>query len=566
MKLLVVGGVAGGASAAARVRRLDPSAEVIVFDKGDYVSYSNCSLPYYLGGVVENDRTLIMMWPEGFRKSHDIEVRVRNEVIGIDRENKKIKVRDLNDGREYEETYDKLVLSPGASPIMPASIKGIDSPNVFSVRTVNDVVRIKDAITLSPGKKTAVIGGGFVGIEVAENLAKAGQEVTLVEGLDQILQPYDYDMVQMLHKEMDDNGVKLYLSTLLKEIKEGSIVVEKNGEAFELEADNVVVAIGVKPETDLAKAAGLEIGVTGGIKVNHYMQTSDPDIYAVGDAIEQPNFFTGKPGRLAMAGPAQRQARAAADHMYGRENHMKGFIGSSCIRVFGLNAAATGLNAKTCEKEGIDYDYVIIFPTDKVGIMPNAHYMAFKLIFEKPTGRILGAQAIGKGEADKRVDVIAAMITMGATLEDLKELELCYAPLFSTAKDVVNFAALVGLNVLNGDIRQVYLKDVRELVESGAYIIDVREPGEFANGHIKGAHNIPQSEIRQRLDEIPRDIPVYLHCRSSQRSYYCCCALKGRGFDNVVNIQGSFLGISLYEYFNDKTMGREPIVDKYNFK
>ncbi|MBR6473051.1 MAG: FAD-dependent oxidoreductase [Firmicutes bacterium] len=566
MKLIVVGGVAGGASAAARVRRLDPSAEVIVMDRGDYVSYSNCALPYYLSGMVEEDRKLVMMWPEGFKKSHDIEVRVNNEVIAIDRANKKVLVRDLKEGREYEETYDKLVLSPGASPIMPASIKGIDGPNVFSVRTVNDVVRIKDAVMLSPGKRTAVVGGGFVGIEVAENLAKAGQEVTLVEGLDQILQPFDYDMVQILHKEMDDNGVKLYLKTLLKEIKSDRIVVEREGETFEIETDNVVVAIGVKPETDLAKAAGLEIGTTGGIKVNENYQTSDPDIYAVGDAIEQMNTLTGKSGRLAMAGPAQRQARAAADHMYGRENHLKGFIGSCVIRVFGQNAAATGLNEKACEKEGINYETVIIFPNDKVGIMPNVHYMAFKLIFEVPSGKILGAQAIGRGEADKRVDVIAAMITMGGTLEDLKELELCYAPLFTTAKDVVNFAALVGLNLLNGDVRQVHLKDVRELVESGAYIIDVREPGEFANGHIIGAHNIPQSQIRQRLDEIPRDIPVYLHCRSSQRSYYCYCALKGRGFDNLYNIQGSFLGISLYEYFNDKDQGRKPIVDNYNFK
>ena len=296
MKLLVVGGVAGGASAAARVRRLDPSAEVIVFDKGDYVSYSNCALPYYLSGMIEEDRTLVLMWPEGFKKSHDIEVRVKNEVIAIDRENKKIKVRDLAQGTEYEETYDKLVLSPGASPIMPASIKGIDGPNVYSVRTVNDVVRIKNAVTLSSGRKTAVIGGGFIGIEVAENLAKAGQEVVLVEGLDQILQPYDYDMVQMLHKEMDDNGVKLYLSAMLKEIREDRIIVEKNGEPMEIEADNVVVAIGVKPETDLAKAAGLEIGVTGGIKVNGNFQTSDPDIYAVGDAIEIFNMMTGKPG------------------------------------------------------------------------------------------------------------------------------------------------------------------------------------------------------------------------------------------------------------------------------
>lgn len=566
MKLVVVGGVAGGASAAARVRRLDPSAEVVVFDKGDYVSYSNCSLPYYLGGVVTSDRALIMMTPEGFRKSHDIDVRVRREVTAIDREKKEVTVLNLNTGEEYRESYDKLVLSPGARPVMPASIKGIFGSNVYSVRTVNDVVKINDAVAASPEKKVTVVGGGFIGIEVAENLANKGCEVTLVEGLDQILQPYDYDMVQMLHKEMDDHEVKLYLNSTLKEICSDHVVIEKGGEELELESDLVVMAIGVRPETDLAKECGLEIGETGGIKVNSNFQTSDPDIYAVGDAIEFPNLLTGKPGRLALAGPAQRQARAAADHMYGRENHLRGYIGSSCIRVFGLNAAATGLNEKACQKEGIDYDYVIIFPTDKVGIMPNAHYMAFKLIFEKPTGKILGAQAIGKGEADKRVDVIAAMITMGATLEDLKELELCYAPLFSTAKDVVNFAALVGLNVLNGDIKQVHLKDVRELVESGAYIIDVREPGEFAAGHIKGAHNIPQSEIRQRLDEIPTDRPVYLHCRSSQRSYYCCCALKGRGFDNVVNIQGSFLGISLYEYFNDKTMGREPIVDKYNFK
>ena len=565
MKLVVVGGVAGGASCGARVRRLDPSAEVVILDKGDYVSYSNCSLPYYLSGVVEKDSSLIMMTPQAFKKSHDMDVRVRSEVTSIDRENKEVIVKDLNTGEEYKESYDKLVLSPGARPIMPGSIKGIDGDNVFSVRTVNDVVRIKNAISLENEPKVAVIGGGFIGIEVCENLIMAGTQVTLVDGLDQILQPYDYDMVQMLHKELDDHGVDLRLSTLLKEIGKDHIVVEKNGESAEIPADYVVMAIGVSPETGLAKAAGLEIGETGGIKVNKYFQTNDPDIYAVGDAIEFTNQQTGKPGRLALAGPAQRQARAAADHMYGRENNLKGFIGSSCIRVFGLNAAATGLNEKACQKEGIKYDHVIIFPSDKVGIMPNAHYMAFKLIFEVPTGKILGAQAIGKGEADKRVDVIAAMITMGADLEDLKELELCYAPLFTTAKDVVNFAALVGLNVLNGDVKQVHLRDVRELVESGAYIIDVREKGEFEAGHIKGAHNIPQSEIRQRLDEIPRDVPVYLHCRSSQRSYYCCCALKGRGFDNITNIQGSFLGISLYEYFNDKTQGREPIVDKYNF-
>ena len=565
MKVVVVGGVAGGASAAARVRRLDPSAEVIIFDKGDCVSYSNCSLPYYLGGVVKSDKSLIMMTPESFRNNHDIDVRIKREVLSIDRENKEVNVISLTTGEEYKESYDKLILSPGASPVMPATIKGIYGSNVYSVRTVKDVVNIKAAVQASQEKKVTVVGGGFIGVEVAENLAVAGCEVTLVEGLDQVLQPYDYDMVQMLHKELYDNEIKLHLKTTLKEIYPDHILVEKNGETFEIESDFIVMAIGVRPETALARNAGLEIGETGGIKVNKNFQTSDPDIYAVGDAIEFTNALTGKPGKLALAGPAQRQARAAADHIYGKESTIKGYIGSSCIRVFNLNAAATGLNEKACQKEGINYDSVTVYPSDKVSIMPNSNYLAFKLLFEVPTGKILGAQAIGVGEADKRVDVIAAMITMGATLEDLKELELCYQPLFSTAKDVVNFAALVGLNVLNGDLRQVHVTEVRDLVESGAYIIDVREEIEFERGHIKGAHNIPQSEIRHRLNEIPTDVPVYLHCRSSQRSYYCYCALRGRGFDNITNISGSFLGISLYEYFNDMDQGREPIVDEYNF-
>ena len=324
------------------------------------------------------------------------------------------------------------------------------------------------------------------------------------------------------------------------------------------------MCIGVAPETKLAVDAGLELGETRGIRVNSNYQTSDPDIYAVGDAIETYDALAPRWGRLALAGPAQRQARSAADHMCGMPVSNRGYIGSSCLRVFGRNAACTGLSEKAARAADYSYDSVMLFPSDKVSVLPGSHYMAFKLVFEVPTGKILGAQAIGAGEADKRVDVIATMITMGGTIADLKDLELCYAPLFSTAKDVVNFAALIAENVLTGRMPQVHVSEVRGLVESGAYIVDVREEGEFARGHLKGAHNVPLSQLRSRMDEIPRDVPVYLHCRSSQRSYYALCALRGNGWTNVVNISGSFLGISLYEYFNDKALGREPIVTAYN--
>jgi len=566
MKLVVVGGVAGGASAAARVRRLDAKAEVVVFERGEHVSFSNCALPYHLSGVVEEEESLIMMYPEDFKGSHDIDVYTRHEVTAINRDKKTVTVKNLNTGEEFEEAYDKLVLSPGANPVLPKSIAGIDGKNVFVIRNVTDISRLKAYLDMSGMNDVVVVGGGFIGIETAENLKMAGKNVSLIEGLNQIMAPFDYDMAQILHKELDDHGVQLYLESTVTAIEEGKVTAVKNGEEFSVAADVVVMAIGVAPETTLAVQAGLAIGETRGIKVNHNYQTTDPDIYAVGDAIESFNALTRKPGRLALAGPAQRQARAAADHIYGMPHNYKGFIGSSCIKVFGLNAASTGLNEKTAAKEGFSYDSVMIFPMDKVGLMPGANYMVFKLIFEVPTGKILGAQAIGTGETDKRINVIATLITMGGTLEDLKELELCYAPPFSTAKDVVNMAALVGLNVLYGRIKQVHVDQVRELAESGACIIDVRGEDEWEEGHLKCAKNIPMGQLRSRLDEIPKDVPVYLHCRSSQRSYYATCCLQGNGFTNVHNISGSFLGISYYEYFNDKQLGREPIVTKYNFE
>ncbi len=563
MKLVVIGGVAGGASTAARVRRLDPQAEIVIFERGEHVSYSNCALPYHLGGTVENSDSLVLMTPEAFKNTHNIEVRVNSEVTRINRAEKTVTVSSPQG--EYKESYDKLVIATGAAPVMPKSIDGLDRDNVFVVRNVTDIKALKAYADRDEVKKIAVVGGGFIGIEVAENLKNAGKDVCLIEGMNQIMAPFDYDMVQILHKEMDDNGVKLYLSSAVSAVGDGFVTAVKGESEFNIEADAVIMAIGVRPETGLAQAAELEIGETGGIKVNHNYQTSDEDIYAVGDVIESFNSLTHMPGRLALAGPAQRQARAAADHMYGIPHSNKGFIGSSCVRIFGQNAASTGLNCKMAEKAGFKYDYAIVIPPDKVGLMPDSHYMAFKLVFEVPTGKILGAQAIGQGAADKRIDVIASMITMGATLEDLKELELCYSPVFGTAKDVVNLAALAALNILYGRSRQVHLSDVRALAESGAYIIDVRGEEEYKAGHIKNAHNIPLDRLTARLDEIPRDIPVYLHCRTSHRSYYALSYLKGYGFTNIWNIQGSYLGISLYEYFNDKNEGRTPILTAYNF-
>lgn len=561
-RILIVGGVAGGASVAARARRIDESAQVIMFERGPHVSFSNCALPFHLSGIVENGDDLVLMSPEQFKKQYNIEARVNSEVIKIKRDEKKIVVKNQLTGEEYEEAYDELVLSPGANPILPKSIDGISKDHVFTVRNVVDIKKLKQYVIDNQIEDIAVVGGGFIGVEVAENLCLAGKNVSLIEALDQIMNPFDYDMAQILHKEMLDKGVNLVLSDGVKKINDDSIELA-SGKMVSAKA--VVMAIGVTPETTLARDAGLEIGSTGGIKVDHNYVTSDKAIYAVGDAIEVYNRLTNKPSRLALAGPAQRQARAAADHMYKIPHNNKGVIGSSVVQIFELGAACTGLNEKTAEAEGIPYDIVYVIPGDKVGLMPESNPMHFKLIYEYPTGKILGAQAIGKGNVDKRVDVIATMITMGGTLEDLKELELCYAPLFGTAKDIVNHAALVGLNLLYGRFRQVPVTKVRELVESDACIIDVREKHEFNAGHLLNAINIPLSELRDRMNEIPKDKAVYLHCRSSQRSYNAVMALQNCGYDNVINISGSYLGICCYEYYQDQVTGREKIVTKYNF-
>ncbi|WP_346894713.1 FAD-dependent oxidoreductase [Clostridium sp. UBA7503] len=561
-RILIIGGVAGGASVAARARRIDEEAEIIMFEKGPHVSFSNCALPFHLSGMVENGDDLVLMCPTQFKNQYNIEARVNSEVIKIIREDKKVVVKNLLTGEEYEESYDKLVLSPGANPILPRSIQGVTGSNVFTVRNVVDIKKLKNYIDSNNIKDIAVVGGGFIGVEVAENLCLADKNVSLIEALDQIMSPFDYDMAQILHKEMMDKGVNLILSDGVKKIDEDFVELQSGKNVA---AKVVVMAIGVSPETGLAKDAGLEIGVTGGIKVDHNYLTNDKDIYAVGDAIEVYNRLTHKTSRLALAGPAQRQARAAADNMYNIHHNNNGVIGSSVVQVFDLGAASTGLNEKAAKAAGISYDFVYIIPGDKVGLMPDSNPMHFKLIYEYPTGRILGAQAIGKGNVDKRIDVIATMITMGGTLENLKELELCYAPLFGTAKDVVNFAALVGLNLLYGKFRQVPVTIVRDLVENDEFIVDVREKHEYEQGHLKNSVNIPLSEIRERMSEIPKDKPVYLHCRSSQRSYNAVMALQNSGYDNVINISGSYLGICCYEYYQDQVTGRAKIVTEYNF-
>ena len=555
-RILVVGGVAGGASAAARARRLDEHAEIIVFERGPHVSFSNCALPYFLSRTVADSADLVMMDPAQFKKKYNIEVRTENEVIAINRAEKTVMVKNLPDGNEYKETYDALILSPGGEPILPGAIEGIRNDNVFGIRNVVDIAKLDAYIRDHKAEDIAVVGGGFIGCEIAENLV--------------LMTPFDYDMAQILHKEMLDNGMTLIVKDGVKKI-DSNVIELSSGR--QVKADAVVMAVGIRPETTLAKNAGLTIGETGGIKVNANFQTSDPAIYAVGDAIEVFNRLTHKPMRLALAWPAQMEARAAADHIYGIRNQhygirnqQKGFIGSSVIRIFSLLAASTGLNEKAAKAAGIPFEIAYVIPSDKVSLMPDAHPIHVKLVFETPTGRLLGAQAIGKGEADRRIDVIAALISMDGTLEDLKNMELCYAPVVSTAKDAVNMAALVGLNLLHGVYRQVPLTKVRELVESNACIVDVREPGEYNAGHLLNAINIPLSQLRQRMEEIPKDRPVYLHCRSSQRSYNAIMALQHCGFDNLYNIAGSYLAICLYEYPQDVLFNREKIVTAYNFK
>ncbi|MCD6476343.1 MAG: FAD-dependent oxidoreductase [Anaerolineaceae bacterium] len=561
-KYLIVGGVAGGASTAARLRRLSEEDQIIMFEKGPHVSFSNCCLPYHLSGIIAHAETLVLMSPEKFMSQYNIEARVNNEVTSIDRTNKEVEVKNSITGENYKESYDKLILSPGAKAIVPP-IPGINKATIFTVRNVIDIDKLNQFIKKNNPSRITVIGGGFIGIEVMENLVEAGHTVSLVEAMPQVLLQFDEEMVQVLHKEIYDHGVDLIVGDKVTAFDTNKVILESGKE---IKSEVVVMAIGVTPETNLAKEADLNIGKTGAMKVDANFLTNDPDIYAIGDVIEVYNPLMQDCFKLALAGPAQKQARSVADHIHGRIVNNTGYIGSSVVQVFNYTGASTGLNERALANLNIEWDYVEIIPKDKVGLMPDSEEVGFKLIFERPTGKILGAQAVGRGSVEKRIDVIATAIKFGGTIEDLRDLELCYAPPFGTAKDVVNFAGYVASNILHGAFKQISIKKIRELLDQNAYILDVREVPEYKASHIINAINIPLSQLRDRMKEIPKDQPVYVHCRSGQRSYNAVLALQSNGYDKVFNLSGGFLGVCVNEYFNNKMTGRKAIVTDYSFK
>ncbi len=541
MKVLVIGGVAGGASSAARIRRLDENAEIIMFDKGPYVSFSNCGLPYHMSGTIASSEKLILMSPEKFASQYNIEARVSSEVISVDSKNKQVTVVNHATGARYVESFDKLVVSPGAEAFVP-NFSGIDKIPNFTLKTVTDVRNIMSEIIENEAEHITVIGAGFIGVEAAENLIEAGKKVTLVEGSEQVLQPLDKDMASFVHLELLNHGVDLRLNTLVEDFDQGKVLL-KGGES--IDTDLVILAIGVKPDTKFLTDSGIEMTDRGHIIVDEQYKTSCQDIWAAGDAILVKHSLTGDNAPLALAGPANKQGRLIADSICGKEVRNKGYIGSSIIQVFNLTAASTGLNEKQAKAAGIEYEVAYAAPMDKVGLMPNAAVMPTKILFDK-NGKLLGGQVVATGAADKRVDVLATAIKAEMDVYDLADLELCYAPPFGTGKDVVNKLGYVACNLLEGMYKQVRFSEVYDLLADSAQVIDVREAMEYSRGHIDGVVNIPMSEMRSRLSELDKSKPVYVHCQTGQRSYNMTLMLLENGFD-AYNVAGSYLFISKYE-------------------
>lgn len=538
-KVLVVGGVAGGASAAARLRRLDEDVEIILFEKGEHISYANCGLPYYIGGTIENKSDLLLQTPKSFGMRFKVDVRVNNEVVKINRADKKVVVKNHIDNTEYEESYDKLILSPGAEPVRPA-IDGINSSKVFTLRNVADTFKIKGYIENNHPKKAVVVGGGYIGIEMAENLHDAGMEVTVVEMQNQVIAPFDYDMACMLHSEIRGKGVNLMLSTGVEGIKEEGDVLKVKTSAGELTADMVIMSIGVRPESKIAIDAGLSVNKRGGIIVNEYMQTSDEDIYAAGDAVQVKDYISGEETQIPLAGPANKQGRIVADNICGIKSSYKGTQGSAVLKVFDYTAASTGMNEKTAERLGIKYDKVITILADHATYYPGATYMTIKLIYEKETGKILGAQIVGRNGVDKRCDVIATAIRYGGSIYDLTELELSYAPPYSSAKDPVNMTGYVCENVYNGLMKQFHWDEVADLPKDGSvHLIDTRTRFEYNLGHIDGFINIPVDRLREHIDELDKNKKVYIVCQVGLRGHVACRILSGLGFD-AYNLSGGY--------------------------
>lgn len=541
MKVVIVGGVAGGATAAARIRRLDEHADITVFEKSGYISYANCGLPYYIGGEIEDKEELTLQTPESFYARFRIDAKVRHEVTAIDPEKKTVTVKNLTTGDVFDETYDKLLLSTGAKPVKP-NFEGADDERIFTLRNVEDTFRIKDYVTAASPEKAVVIGGGFIGIEVAENLRRLGIDVTLVEAAPQLMAPFDADMAAFIHAEVRAAGVELVLGGMVDgfETAGKSLGVRlKSGEV--ITADMAVMAIGVAPDTALAKAAGLKLGVKDSIVVNERMETSAKDVYAVGDAVQIKNFVTGKDTLISLAGPANKQGRIAADNICGRDSRYKGGQGSSVIKIFGLTAASTGINERTAKSEGIDADKVILSPMSHAGYYPGGRIMTMKVVFEKGTYRLLGAQIVGFEGVDKRIDVLATAIRAGMTATDLTELDLAYAPPYSSAKDPVNMAGFMAENIRNGLVKQWYYDDEPSLPRDGSVtLLDVRTAEECrTGGTIKGFVNIPVDELRDRISEIAPDKPVYVICQSGLRSYIAARILAGYGL-KAYNFAGGY--------------------------
>jgi NADPH-dependent 2,4-dienoyl-CoA reductase/sulfur reductase-like enzyme/rhodanese-related sulfurtransferase len=552
MKLLIVGGVAGGASAAARARRLSEDARVVLFERGPDVSFANCGLPYYLGGEITDRDKLLVVTPERLRTRYKLDVRVRSSVEAIDRAAKKVRVRDLATGREYEEVFDKLILAPGAAPIRPP-LPGIDLPGVFTLRNLQDMDRIK--ATLDRGVRQAVVvGAGFIGLELVENLVRRGIATTVVELQDQMLPPFDKEMTTPVAEHLAANGVSLLLGQSAEafEPADGGLVVRlKSGQ--HLPAQLVVLGVGVRPENKLAVDAGLTVGSRGGIRVNDHLQTSDPDIYAVGDAIEVKDFVTGEPTQVPLAGPANRQGRIAADHIFGRDARYRGTQGTAVVRVFERTAALTGASEKVLRRAGRPYRKVYVHPTHHAGYYPGAEAMTLKALFDPETGRVLGAQAVGGSGVDKRIDVLAAAVQAGMTVFDLEEMELAYSPQYGSAKDPINMAGFVAGGLLRGEHPQVDVETVLA-VPSGQrpFLVDVRTPQEFGAGHLPGAVNIAVDDLRSRLGELPRDQEIAVYCQVGQRGYLATRILRQAGFP-ASNVGG---GYKTYRLFHPAVGGR----------
>ncbi len=554
MKIVIIGGVAGGATAAARIRRLDEKAEIVVFERSGFISYANCGLPYYIGGVIEDESDLTLQTPESFWKRFRVKMNVEHEVIEISPENKTVTVKNLKNGEVFTESYDKLLLSPGAKPIKPG-FEGIESDRIFTLRTVEDTLKIKNYLNAYHPGSAVVVGGGFIGIEVAENLRELGVKVTLVEAADQLMAPFDNDMASFIHAELRKNGIELMLGRMVEGFADNDSGIDVRLKDFgTIHTDMVFMAIGVAPETALAKSAGLELGIKGSIVVNDRMETSVPDIYAVGDAVQIRNFVTGTDTLISLAGPANKQGRIAADNICGGDSRYTGGQGSSVIKIFDMTAAVTGINEKTARSLGLDTDKVILSPMSHAGYYPGGKVMTMKVLFEKGSYRILGAQIVGFDGVDKRIDVLATAIRAGMKAYELIDLDLAYAPPYSSAKDPVNMAGYIIENIKNGIVKQWYYEDDETLPRDGSVtLLDTRTVQEYSKGHVNGFVNIPVDELRERIGELDKTKPIYVICQSGLRSYIASRILVGNGFD-AYNFAGGFRFYDAVR--NDKELNR----------